>query len=288
MAAGSSNPTVRRRELARRLRDLRLAAGKSLDDVAQELMCSTAKVSRMETGERTAQQRDIRDLCRFYGVSDTERDVLMKLAREATQRGWWQDYGSLDQQNATFVALESAAEEIRFAQGMIFPGLLQTAEFTRALLPRLRPPGEMTQEKIEETVRLREHRQRRLLSGEVQFATVVDQAAFARLVGSPEVMRRQLDWMIELCELPLASVQVIPFGVGPHPVLEGSFQYMRIGAPGEDEMVFVEGLLGTFLIDEETRVRHYSTIFRYLSEDVALTAADSLEWIRKERARWAA
>lgn len=287
MATGSSNPTVRRRELARRLRELRLTAGRSVDEVAKELMCSAAKVSRLETGERGVQQRDIRDLCRFYGVSDAERDYLMKLAQEAAKRGWWQDFGSLDQQVATFVALESAAKEIRFAQGMILPGLLQTAEFTRELLPHLRSPGEMNATRVEEAVRLRERRQQRLLNGDVRFTTVVDQAAFARVVGSAGVMWRQLDWLIELCDLPSVSIQVVPFGVGPHPVLEGSFQYLSLGAPGEDEMVFVEGLLGAFLIDDREQVRRYCEIFHFLSQDVALSVDDSLEWIHKERVKWA-
>jgi transcriptional regulator with XRE-family HTH domain len=281
----SANPTVRRRELARRLRELRVAAGASLDDVAKELMCSTAKVSRMETGERAVQPRDLRDLCRFYAVSDAVRDDLTRLAREAAQRGWWQDFGSLDQQVATFVALESAATEIRQAINAVLPGLIQLPEFTRSLIPHLRPPGEMTPEIVEAAVRLRQVRQERLLSRDMTFACVVDEAAFRRTVGSPAIMFSQVERLIDLVNDSLVTFQVIPFSAGPHPNLEGSFQHMHVD-PVEPDVVFVEGLLGTFLIEDPIHVAHYGDIFGYLSADVALSPDKSLRWLSEERGRW--
>lgn len=285
MVSGSSNPTVRRLELAARLRDLRLSAGKSLDDVAAELMCSPAKISRLETGDRGIQPRDVRDLCRFYGVPDEERDRLLRLADEARKPGWWHDYRNLDQRASTFVALESAAVDIRFSQAMIIPGLLQTSEYTRSLVSRLRPPGEMSPDVVDEVVRLRAKRQERLLNGEVAFSAVVDEATFRRTVGSAQVMLEQVDRLLELCRLPGVSLQVIPFEAGPHPLLEGSFQHMQLGAPLPD-VVFVEGLLGTFIVDDVAQVRAYREIWQALSEKIALTEAATTEWLLTERERW--
>src|ERR1700761_4286980 len=89
----TGSPTVRRRELGALLRALRNERGLTVDQVATELLCSPSKVSRMETGQRGATRRDIRDLCDLYGVTDAaERDRLMTLAREGKQQGWWQSF----------------------------------------------------------------------------------------------------------------------------------------------------------------------------------------------------
>lgn len=286
MASPLSNPTIRRRELARRLRELRLAAGKSVDEVAQELMCSAAKVSRMETGERGVQQRDIRDLCRFYGLGVAERDHLMRLAQEAAKRGWWHDFSSMDQQVVNYVALEAAATEIRYAQVLLLPGLLQTAEYTRALLPHLRVPGEMAAEVVEQTVELRARRQQRLLAGEVVLKAVIDESAFRRKVGTARVMLAQLDRLIEATCAGGVTVQVIPFDAGPHPALEGSFQYMCLGDELED-IVFVEGSNGYFLLEDPRQVLSYAQVHAHLSK-VALDVEASRAWMQRERDAWAA
>src|SRR5579875_2373358 len=87
------SPTVRRRELGALLRGLRNEKGLTVEQVANGLMCSTSKVSRMETGHGAVTPRDIRDLCNFYGVTnEAEREQLMSLARAGKQAGWWQGY----------------------------------------------------------------------------------------------------------------------------------------------------------------------------------------------------
>jgi transcriptional regulator with XRE-family HTH domain len=109
--ATPSSPTARRFELARRLKELREQAGKSLADVAEELACSLAKASRIETGQRSVQALDIKVLSRFYGVSAQVQEELTTLAAEARKRGWWQDFRTLNEQTQTFIGLESAAVE---------------------------------------------------------------------------------------------------------------------------------------------------------------------------------
>src|SRR5664279_5316760 len=134
MATSTSSPTARRFELARRLRELRVSAGKSVEDVAAELLCSPAKISRIETAVRGVQARDVRDLARFYAVSAEEQANLMALATDARRKGWWQDYRSLDEQTQTYIGLESAAAQMWEFQTLRMPGLLQTADYTRAFV----------------------------------------------------------------------------------------------------------------------------------------------------------
>src|SRR4051812_502769 len=124
MAGVSASPTARRWQLAARLRALRDVAGVTVEDAARELMCSVAKISRMETAGRGVAPRDVRDLCRLYQVSDAERDELIQFANDAKKPGWWQDYRTLDETTATFIGLETAADRFQWFEGLRMPGLL--------------------------------------------------------------------------------------------------------------------------------------------------------------------
>ncbi|MGH2603659.1 MAG: Scr1 family TA system antitoxin-like transcriptional regulator, partial [Dehalococcoidia bacterium] len=138
MARGVS-PTVRRRELGTLLRELRHGAGLTVEDVAGQLLCSPAKISRLETGQRGAALRDVRDLCGIYGVKDQSQvDRLMNLARESKQQTWWQEY-DLTGATSTLIGLEAAASSISDYQSSRLPGLLQTADYARAVLRGINP-----------------------------------------------------------------------------------------------------------------------------------------------------
>lgn len=283
MPAGSPNPTVSRLELAARLRELRIEAGKSIDDAAAELMCSVAKISRMETGGRGVQPRDVRDLCRLYEVSNDVRDGLIRLASDARKPGWWRrDFRTLDEQTATLIGLESAATDVRIYDAVRVPGLLQTPEFTRAFIPALRPPGELAPEWIADTVAVRQQRQQRVESGDLRLHAIVDEAALSRPVGgddAPTIMRHQVERLIEDAARPNVRIQVVPFEVGPHPGLEVSFQHMALSQI--DDHVYVDGgFMGNFLVDKADEAAHYRTIFDDLSARVALDEQTTVNWLQ--------
>ena len=149
------SPVVRRRELAALLRALRVAAGMTIEQVAERLLCSPSKVSRMETGSRSITMRDIRDLCDLYRVDDAQRDYLAELARESRQQGWWQSY---DVPHSAFIGLEADASSIDTFEGAIVPGLLQTADYARAVIGGTMSPS--NPEGIEQRVAVRLKRQR--------------------------------------------------------------------------------------------------------------------------------
>jgi transcriptional regulator with XRE-family HTH domain len=278
------NPTVSRLELAARLRELRQQAGKSLEDAAAELMCSVAKISRMETGGRGVQPRDVRDLCRLYGVSDGARGELNELVANARKGGWWKDFRSLDEQKATFIALEDAAAEIRLFDAYRLPGLLQTAAFTEALIRELRPAGELTEQWIMDTVTVRRLRQKRIESGELRLHAIIDEAALTRPVGTARIMREQIDRLIAESERSNVTLQIIPFARGPHPGMEGSFEHVTFGEHHLDAMVHIEGLVGNFMLDKADDVSHYRVIFDDLSERYALDSQASATWLQQRKA----
>ena len=189
------SPTLRRRELGALLRALRLEQGLTVDQVAERLLCSPSKVSRMETGQRGATARDLRDLCDLYGVTDQrERDRMARLAAEAKQSGWWQSY-ELDY-FATYVGLEAAATSLYYFQSSIVPGLLQTVDYAKAMYERALP-SEYSPGRADQLIEVRLRRQELLTRDPpLRVLVIFDEAVLHREVGGPAVMGR--NWISSL------------------------------------------------------------------------------------------
>jgi transcriptional regulator with XRE-family HTH domain len=271
------SPTVRRRELGALLRTLRNERGLTVEQVAEHLMCSPSKISRMETGQRNAPLRDVRDLCDLYGITDVvERERLMTLAREGRQQAWWQSY---DLQYSTFAGLEAEATSISDFQSSVVPGLLQTADYARAghlgALPRLSP------EEIERQIEAKLTRQQILSRAEPpRLRAVLDEAVLHRMTGGPQVMRSQLDKLIESAQRPNVSIQVIPFAVGAHPGVESNFNILEL--PSTSGVVFVEGLVGSVYLERPEDLERYRMVFECL-QGIALSPQDTIDLIARMR-----
>lgn len=270
------SPTVRRRELGALLRKLRLEKGLTVEQAAEHLMFSMSKLSRMETGHGAATQRDIRDLCALYDITDqAERDHMMKLAAEGRRRAWWQSY---ELGYANYVGLEAEALAISAFQSSIVQGLLQTAEYARALdegaMPLLSPEQINLQTEVKLT------RQRILTRPKPpKFAVILDEAALHRVVGGRQVMAEQLAKILDVAALPNVSVQVLPYDIGAHPAVESNFSILELPDPTPG-MVFVEGLVGSTYLDREDDLVRYQTIFLKL-ESIALDPQGSRDLITK-------
>jgi len=286
MATSASSPTARRFELARRLRELRLAAGKSVEEVARELMCSPAKISRMETAGRTVQARDVRDLLRFYDLPAEEQAEVMALAADARHRGWWQDYRSLNEQTQTYIGLESAAVLMREYQTLRMPGLLQTADYTRALVNGVRPPGYWDPGAVDEIVQARARRQARIQDGSLQLHTMVDEVAFTRVVGSVDVMAEQIAHLAEMSVLANVRLQLIPIDSGYHAGLDGSFHVLSFESGMLDDIVFIEGQYGNQILDKKDLVDRYLKVYEQLSGSVALSPERTTDWLDEHHRKY--
>jgi transcriptional regulator with XRE-family HTH domain len=286
MPGANASPTVRRWELAARLRKLREQHDLSVQQLAAELLCSSAKVSRMETAGRGVSARDIRDLARLYQLPNQVRDELTQLAAEASKRGWWQDIRTIDEEVKTYLGLEAAAREIRVVEAQRLPGLLQTENIVRALVPALRPAGEIDARLVEETVLSRRRRQERLASGEIQLHVVVDETAFRRPVGGPYIMVEQIERMLADASRDNVVLQVIPFARGPHPAMDGSFNHLTFPQEILSDVVYVEGLLGSFVLDAHAVVDHYRQVFDELAGSIALSPSDSASWLENVADDW--
>ncbi len=265
--AGASSPTVRRRELGVLLRKLRTDRNWTVDYVAQQLLCSPSKISRMETGHRGASPRDIRDLCELYGVDSDQRAHLAELASGGKQRAWWQPLGL---PYSTYVGLEAEASRIRdYGLGYI-PGLLQTAGYARAIVRAAVPPW--VPEIVEQRVRGRMARQQILSRPDPpRFQAVLDESVLHRVVGSREIMYAQLARLLEASQLPNVDLRVIPYEAGALPAGNNKFIVLSFALPELADVVFIEGLTGDLYLDATEDVETYNATFWALRELAAST-----------------
>ena len=270
------SPTVRRRELGVLLRTLRNGKGLTVDQVAEQLMCSPSKVSRMETGHGVAAPRDIRDLCDLYDVTDkAERDRMMSLAREGKQTGWWQSY---DLDFSKYVGLETAAAELRYYQSTIVPGLLQTADYARAMLEVSMP--KLTPARIEALLEVKLTRQRILQQDPpLRLWAVLDEAALHRIVGGPTVMAAQMDRLIEAASSPNVTIQIVAYEAGAHPAMDSTFDILQF-AGSITPVVYVEGLVGKIYLEQQTDIDRYQDVFANLCT-LALSSDESVDLISR-------
>ncbi len=260
--AGTGSPTVRRRELGALLRKLRTDRDWTVDYVAQQLLCSPSKISRLETGHRGASGRDIRDLCDLYGVDDDQRRRMAELASEGKQRAWWQPLGL---PYSTYVGLEAEAISISDYGLGGMPGLLQTPDYARAILHAAVPAW--IPEIVEQRVAGRIARQQVLLGPDApRFHAVIDESVLHRVVGSPGVMHAQLTKLLEVSEFSNVTLGVIPFEAGALPSGNNKFIILTFESRTIADVVFVEGLTGDLYLDDPQEVEVYNLTFRSLGE----------------------
>lgn len=254
-----SGPTVLRILLGAQLRRLREAKGLSRDDAGWEIRASGSKISRMELGRVGFKERDIADLLTLYGVADQEeRAALLSLARQANSPGWWQHFSDvLPTWFQSYLGLEAAASLIRTYEIQFVPGLLQTREYARAVI-RLGHAG-ASDEEIERRAQLRQARQQ-VLGRPIppQLWAVIDEAVLRRPIGGREVMRAQIESLIEASKLPNIRLQIIPFYTGGHAAAGGPFAILRFPEPELPDVVYVEQLTSALYLDKRDDVDHYA------------------------------
>ncbi|MFJ2597120.1 helix-turn-helix domain-containing protein [Streptomyces erythrochromogenes] len=257
--AVNGNPTIRRRRLGAELRRLRLARGLTSTQVAQHLLISQPKVSHLENGRRAISPRDIRDLCGLYQVTDQQIiDSLMEMARESNRQGWWVACGEVPY--GVYIGMETAAATVRSYEPLVIPGLLQTPAYASAVTAETIPLA--TEEQIAVRLEVRLCRQSRVHHPARSFRleVVLDESALRRVVGSPEIMSEQLEYLNRLGEQPHIAVQVLPHGAGAHPGILGQFSILDF--PDSDTgTVYLERFTSDLYLEKRSDVRYYGAMF---------------------------
>lgn len=259
--AHDRGPTMRRRRLAGELRRLRESAALTIEEVADKLDCSASKISRVETNQVGVTPRDVRDILALYGVPPEQSAALIQLARDARKRGWWHAYHEAF--TGAFVGLEAEASALRAYQALLVPGLLQTQDYTRSVMKAARPDA--TEAQIEHRVAGRQVRQRLLVDHDPpQYWAVIDEAVLHRPVGGRDVMRAQIERLLEVAAWPRVTLQVIPFSAGAHAGMEGPFLILSFPEPGDSDVVYVENTTSGSYLEEPADIVRYTLTFDHL------------------------
>ncbi|MCZ0205434.1 helix-turn-helix domain-containing protein [Streptomyces achromogenes] len=283
MSEPRSAPTVGQVVLGRRLQDLRERAGLKREEAARVLHVAPATVRRMETAEVALKIPYLQLLLKAYGVPDDEADVFVQLAEEANRPGWWQRFHDiLPGWFSMYVSLEGAASLIRSYEPHFVPGLLQTEDYARGVL-RSGAIGQTSPDDIERHVDLRMRRQALLTRPDApRFWAVMDETALRRPVGGPEVMRAQIDKLLEATELAHVTLQVAPFANGPHPGTYGPFVLFRFAVSELPDMVYSEYLTGAVYLDARAEVATHLEVMDRMAAQAA-TAQRTKEILRDLR-----
>jgi transcriptional regulator with XRE-family HTH domain len=254
--------------LGSQLRLLREARGISREDAGYHIRASESKISRLELGRVSFKERDVSDLLSLYGVNDPEqREPLLAMAKEANKPGWWQSYRDvLPQWFQPFIGLEEAASLIRTYEVQFVPGLLQTEEYARAIMTQ--GNRQASSDVVDRMVSVRMSRQK-ILSRDnpPRLWVVVDEAALRRPVGGPKVMRKQLEALLELVEHRTLSLQVMPFSLNGHTVDGGAFSILRFPDSDLSDVVYLEHLSGSTLLEKRDEVDTYMDAMNRLCVD---------------------
>jgi transcriptional regulator with XRE-family HTH domain len=274
LAGARTGPTALRIALGAQLRRLREAGGITTEEAAEAIRATHSKISRLERGRTGAKQRDVADLLSLYGVTDeTEREEILVLARQSTTSGWWQQYSDvLPKWLELYVGLEEAASVIRTYEVQFVHGLMQTEDYARAviLIANAHAPAQEIDRRV--SARMRRHK---LLTrpGAPELWAVLDEAALRRPPDGPEVMRAQLEHLLQLTDLPNVTLQIVPFSAGPHAAAGGPFTILRFPEPDLPDLVYLEQLNSALYLDQPADVTGYMTIMNQLSVQAETPAA---------------
>jgi len=279
----ATNQTVCRLLIGNELRRVREERALKLEDAAEHVGAKVSKISRLELGQTRVTVAEIKMLLEFYDDDPQHIEAMMNLARNANQRGRWQSQPSdWPEPFRLYVDLEEGAEDIRWVQAEIIPGLLQAEPYIRTIhsqaLHRLSKPS------VEAEVKARLDRQKIIAREDPPTVSfVLSESCLRRNVGGSDVMRVQLDHLVEVAGLPNVQLQVLPFDTKTYPgATSFSFHMLEVGAPGIASplsIVYVEGLDESRYLDDKDAVRTYGELWRRLTA-AALGPAESIDFIR--------
>ncbi|MDX3840051.1 DUF5753 domain-containing protein [Streptomyces europaeiscabiei] len=262
----NSNPTIRQRRLARRLRELRSAAEMTHADIAKVLGSAESKVGRIENAQSGIRLPDLRAWMDATNVTDpAERAEIEELSREAKKKGWWSRYtNAVDSAYAAYVAVEWDAAELYNVETNLIPGLLQTPDYTKALIELQAPDA--TKEHVETQINVRSERRKVLTrDNPLQLWVIIAESVLHHRVGSHEVMKAQLEALVEDSRRSNVQLQVLPQDDPMNACLFGPFVIMSFPASSETDIIYAESPTSTLYYEEPDDVDTYTTLFRRLN-----------------------
>ncbi|HLX48975.1 MAG TPA: helix-turn-helix transcriptional regulator [Streptosporangiaceae bacterium] len=272
---------MRRRRLAAELRGIRESKGKSGDSVAAALRWSPSKISRYERARTGLRPREVERLLDYYEITGARRTLLLELAEDAAQKGWWEEFGdSLSEDYQQFIGLEHEATSIAIWHVDVVTGLLQTEAYARHIISSYSRVEPIAPGMIGRMVRVRMRRQQVLNRDDLNLSVVFDESILQRRIGNDAVMYEQLQHLAREAGRPNLTIQVLPLDA-QHTVFGESFVIFGFGVDDDamlQDVVSTEHLRTGFSLEGERETYLHRIAFQMLS-DASLSPADSKELI---------
>ena len=267
IAPGS--PTVRRRRLAAELRGIRESKGKSGDTVAAALKWSPSKISRYERARTGLRPREVERLLDYYEITGPRRALLLGLAEDAAQKGWWEEFtDSLSEDYKQFIGLEHEATSMTIWHVDVVTGLLQTEDYARHIIGSYSRVEPIAPGMIGRLVRVRMRRQQVLSRDGLQLSVVLDESVLKRRIGDESVMYDQLLRLVKEADRPNVTLRVLPLDA-QHSVFGESFVIFSFGQDADamlQDVVSTEHLRSGFTLEGERDTYLHRIAFQMLSE----------------------
>ncbi|WP_432189976.1 helix-turn-helix domain-containing protein [Streptomyces sp. Tue6028] len=284
-------PTLLKMLVGVQLAGIREDAGLSQDQAAREIGFSPAKLSRIEAGKgrRPPTERDVQALLNLYRTGEHETSILLQLLGRAGEPGWWQRYDKrlMPEWFDRLVGLQEAAAAIRTFEIQYVPGLLQTAAYARAVVERGLPTAPSSE--VERRVEMRMRRRELLHRADTpQLWAVIDESVLLRVLGSRDVMREQLQYLMDMAERPHVTLQIVPLDVTNASAPAIPITYLRFGGLDLPDIVYLEHIRSANFLEDRDETEEYRLALDRLGDE-ALTPRESLELLKKTAAdRYAA
>ena len=274
----TKSPTVRQRRLGRELRRLREQAELTPEAAARPLGWSRSKLNRVENARIAVTPSDVANACDLYRADFATKTELIQLCKDAAVRGWWTAYS--DVFTGYYIALETEATIIRKWEPILIPGLLQSEEYAYEVIGTARP--ELTKSQLDRHVGARMTRKINLLRpGAPTLHALIDEAALRRPVGSPGLMARQLNDILQVSDWPNITIQVLPTTVGAHSGMEGAFSILGFGDE-DPEVGYIECSSGDVYVEAADQLLRLTLMFERL-RDICLSPKKSAALIAAVR-----
>lgn len=252
--------------------------GLQLSIAAKEASIPQSTLSNIESAEaRRIKPRDIDALADLYGAAPDVRTALQELAQESKEKGWWSKYKDVFGSNA-LPDFEVEASMMRMYQCQVIPGLLQTPAYAEAIF---RGGGTLSDEEDQRNVSARIKRQHVLSRHKpLHLWAVIDEAALHRLPSSREIMREQLQHLLNMAMHHNIDIQVLPFSAGMHAALSGSFVMLDFPSELDPSIVYTETSTDILFVQESASLQRYVADFAHLNA-AALRTTESIGFLQQ-------
>ena len=284
-----ASPTVRRRRLAAELRGIRESKGKSGDSVAAALRWSPSKISRYERARTGLRPREVERLLDYYGITGSQRELLLALAEDAAQKGWWEEFAdTLSEDYQQFIGLEHEATSMAIWHVDVVAGLLQTEAYARHIISSYSRVEPVAPGMIGRLVRVRMQRQQVLDREGVQLSVVLDESVLKRRIGDVSVMYEQLQRLVREADRPNLTLQILPLDA-QHTVFGESFVIFSFGTDSDamlQDVVSTEQLRSGFTLEGERETYLHRIAFQMLAQASLDPAASRALILEAAESHW--